>query len=531
MAKRQKPAAKKKASTKELSRGYLSVTVFVTGMSIMVLELMGSRVIGPYYGVSLYVWASLIATALIALALGYWLGGRVADKKGDPNLLYGFIVLAALLTVLIPVLRKPVLTLMSPMGVRFGALGSAIILFLLPVGALGTVSPYAVRLHARTLESVGSSAGNLYAISTIGSVLGTLLTGFVLIPSMAMNHILYGLGVLLAATAGVYWLSIKRFGRASATLVIILVFMTLLPSGGTSLSKLRRLGILLHHQKETPYGSLKIVDISGIRYMLLNGSFQGEMSLETGLSTSAYIHLMVAACHEYVHEAGRVLSIGLGGGCLATMLQELGMTVDTVEIDGDVIRAAERFFSYDTGKGSVIREDGRRYLQTTRERYDVVLLDAFASEAIPEHLLTAECFTQCKQLLGEKGLIAVNLVGFSTGPSSQVLRAVFQTVQTAFPHAAAWWIEQPGDPDPFGNLVILASRSELTPVDLADRMKQLGNISDQTLAGISLLPWPGRGPDPILTDQFNPVAAWNTATDLKIRRKLLEYLPSELLIG
>jgi spermidine synthase len=276
---------------------------------------------------------------------------------------------------------------------------------------------------------------------------------------------------------------------------------------------------------------MKIVDINGVRYMLLNGSFQGEMSLETGLSTSTYIHLMAAACREYAPDGRRVLCIGLGGGCLPAMLQGHGLAVDVVEIDGDVIRAASRFFSYDPGKGSAVREDGRRYLQTTNEEYDVVLLDAFASEAIPEHLLTVECFSQSKRILEDHGLLAVNLIGFSQGRDSRVLRAVLRTVQEAFPHTVAWWIEQPGDPDPFGNLVVVASQSELPEVDLIDVMRCRGDVSDKTLASISPLPSLDPGPGPVLTDQFNPVALWNSPIDLKIRGKLLKYMPSELLIG
>jgi spermidine synthase len=291
------------------------------------------------------------------------------------------------------------------------------------------------------------------------------------------------------------------------------------------------LGVLLQHQKETPYGSLKIVDIGDTRYMLLNGSFQGEMNLKTGLSTSAYIHLMAEASEAYAPSAQRALSIGLGGGCLATMLQKRGLIVDMVEIDGDVISASERFFSYRPGKGSVIQADGRRYLVTTDVTYDVVLLDAFASEAIPEHLLTAECFKQCKDIIGEEGLLAVNLVGFNEEPASQVLYTVYRTVKSVFPHTMAWWIEQPADPDPFGNLIILASPSRLQPVDLVDRMRGRGNLSDQMLASISQLLWPEDDAATVLTDQYNPLAAWNTPTDLKIRRKLLEYLPPELLIG
>ncbi len=509
----------------------LTATVFVTGFAIMVLELVGSRVIGPYYGVSLYVWASLIATAMVALALGYWLGGRIADAKVHPDYLYGAILVAAVLSVLIPVLRRPILQLTSPLGVRLGALTSALMLFLPPITALGVVSPYAVRLYARALEQVGRSAGTLYAISTVGSVLGTLITGFVLIPSLAMDKTLYFLGALLAVASTLYWVTRRKVPAAALGLAIAVVCVVSGSGSQTPPRELVRMGIRLLYRKETPYGQLKIIDAGGSRYMLVNGTYQGEVQLASGRSPAGYAQIIASARAEYAPEAARALVIGLGAGCLPSMLQQQGVTVDVVEIDDTVIEAAQRFFDYRPGDGRVTRADGRYVLETTRNSYDLIFLDAFASEAVPAHLLSREVFQRCDEVLQDPGLLGINVIGFRSGPQTRASRAILRTLQEVFPHTRVWWIPQPGGRGDFGNLIFLASRGPLPPRDLRRHEGFFEGIPAETVEGMTMLAWTDVGSGPVVTDDFNPLSSWNTPADLRIRREVLRYVPPALLLG
>jgi spermidine synthase len=509
----------------------LGSTVFITGMAIMVLELVGSRVIGPYYGVSLYVWASLIATAMVALAAGYWIGGRIADRKAHPDYLYGSILLAALLTVMIPVLRRPILGLTSPLGVRLGSLSSAVLLFLLPITALGVVSPYAVRLYARALETVGSSAGTLYAVSTVGSVFGTLLTGFVLIPSLAMDKTLYYLGAVLSLPVAIYWFTRKRYAPATLSVVLALGSVAMASIPQKPPPELARMGIRLLYQKETPYGQLKVIDVAGARYMLVNGTYQGEVELASGRSRAGYAQVIAASCARYTPRAERALVIGLGAGCLPTMLQELGLTVDVVEIDGTVIDVAQQFFPYRPAGGRVVRADGRYYLERSDESYDLIFLDAFASEAVPAHLLSIEVFERCAEMLRANGLLAVNLIGFRTGPDKRAPVAVLRTLRSVFPHTLIWWIPQLGGRGDFGNVILLASRIELPPFRLPTDTALFDGVPHHTAAGITLLHWEQPGEGPVVTDRFNPLASWNTPADLRIREEVLRYVPPALLLG
>ncbi len=178
----------------------LYITVFIAGASVMVIELLGTRLIAPFYGANLYVWSSLIAVAMIALASGYFIGGKWSNRAQQTGLLL-IIALAAVLTLIIPWLTHPVLLATDSLGLRGGTFASALILFSPSLSILGMVSPFAIKLATVRLEGVGSSAGTLYAISTVGSVVGTLLLGFFLFPLIGSREILIGLGIILSILA------------------------------------------------------------------------------------------------------------------------------------------------------------------------------------------------------------------------------------------------------------------------------------------------------------------------------------------
>ena len=189
---------------------YLIMTAMLCGALVMVIEVLGSRVIGPFFGVSLFVWTSLITVTLVALAAGYAAGGVLADKKADPDYLYAIILAAGLLVLAVPWSKAVVLKATLPLGLRLGALASALLLFGPSLFLLGCVSPYIVRLAAREMTSIGRTVGLFYALSTVGSFFGTLLTGFVLIAWLGVSRIFHVTGLLLIALAVVYFIIVKR---------------------------------------------------------------------------------------------------------------------------------------------------------------------------------------------------------------------------------------------------------------------------------------------------------------------------------
>ncbi|MEE8586023.1 MAG: fused MFS/spermidine synthase, partial [Acidobacteriota bacterium] len=205
-----------------MKKYYLPIVVFVSGAAVLAIEILGTRILGPFYGVSLFLWSALITVTLVALSIGYALGGRWADRGPVMARLYAIIAGAGLWTLLIPWFKTPLLVISEPFGLRAAVLVAAAVLFLPPLTLLGMVSPYAIRLRASSLEVVGRTAGDLFAISTVGGVIAALLTGFILIPNVGVNRLtlLTGGVLLLLAALGLLW---QRELRASPLLSALLV--------------------------------------------------------------------------------------------------------------------------------------------------------------------------------------------------------------------------------------------------------------------------------------------------------------------
>jgi len=209
--------------------GYLglAITLFVTGGAIMMLELVGTRIIAPYYGTTLYVWSSMITVTLVFLSVGYFLGGIIADKKPRFDMLYILVFLAGLYVIFIPAIGSTILIVSNSFGPRLGPLTSSFILFGIPMALLGMVMPYAIKLKTDRLTTLGVTVGNLYAIATVGSFVGTILTGFILIPSWGIDRIIYLISFLLFGVAS-GWFIINKVHRGLIAVAIVFILFSAL---------------------------------------------------------------------------------------------------------------------------------------------------------------------------------------------------------------------------------------------------------------------------------------------------------------
>lgn len=264
-------------------RVLLYATVATTGAAVMMLELLGTRIIGPFYGVSLYVWSSLISVALIALSLGYYLGGVVADRQTGFRLSYA-IALAGLSAVAIPFLSRPVMLLTNDLGMRGGAFVSALLLFTVPLTFLGMVGPQVIKMATLRREGVGMATGSVFAISTVGSVVGTLLLGFYLLPELGSRAVLYGVSAVLCLLAVIVALYEKRLGFDALGKVVIIGLVTgaglwLKVDEAPLVSKDYR----LVHEAESHYGWVRVIDDRArrVRWMLSDASVISAMRLDT----------------------------------------------------------------------------------------------------------------------------------------------------------------------------------------------------------------------------------------------------------
>jgi spermidine synthase len=303
------------------------------------------------------------------------------------------------------------------------------------------------------MATVGKSAGDIYALSTLGSVLGAVLSGFVLIPALAISQILYGTSILLVLLGALgYTLSQARIPMRELAAAGVACFLGFWPRQEAATN------ILL--SKDSPYGQIKILDFGAKRYLLVNGTTQSVASLDTYETESQYIHGLEWAA--LLRPARRALVIGVGAGLLPMLLEShYGMRVDSVDVDPEIIKAARKYFRF-SPQGQVSLEDGRTFLERGQERYGLIVLDAFSSETPPYHLFTREAFEAARRRLEPDGILAVNLVTLARGRGQLPWASAYKTLRQVFPQVRAF---QASDPyEDLGNVLFFCSQTPLREV-------------------------------------------------------------------
>lgn len=499
-----------------MRKHFVYTVVIISGASVLAIELLGTRVIAPFYGASLYLWSALISVTLAGLSLGYAIGGRWADRGATPTRFCVIIGLAGLWVTMTPWLRVPVLAISEPLGLRTAVLVAATILFFPPLTLLGMVSPYAIRLKANTLDVVGRTAGNLYAVSTLASVAAALVTGFILIPNLGVSRLLLAIGLLLmltAATGLIVWRG--RPGAVALLLVIALGTTTFLFAPALAADPT----LSLIAVEESPYAEIRVVDVDGTRLMLIDGSMHTGIDLTTGMPLFEYVHVLDIPRY-LLGEPGTMLLVGLGGGSVVKNWSDALWTVDAVEIDPAVTRIAKAHFGLEDDQATIYHVDGRQYLIGCYKTYDAIIMDAFGSSSIPFHLVTEEAFALVRSRLVPRGIVAVNVQ--CVGWHDPIVSSLAATLNRQFAHVLALPIAEP--PDQLGNLVLLASDRELVMyADLSlpdyrfsaeyDRAHAWDNRFTVDTTGVM-----------ILTDDKNPIEVWSERVNLVSRRQLHEAL-------
>ena len=511
---------------------YLYLVVFVGGAAVLAIEILGTRILGPFYGVSLFLWSALITVTLVALSAGYAIGGRWADRGASPSRLYYLLLAAGLWTLVIPWLRDPILVVAEPFGLRFAVLVAAFILFAPPLTLLGMVSPYAIRVRASSLSVVGTTAGDLYAISTVGSVVAALLTGFVLIPSVGVGRLTLMTGALLLVTglAGLALGLSSRKRQLAALSVVPLAPIALwgLPSDGPDPGH----GLLAVEQ--SPYAEIRVLDTPDkrTRFLVIDGGTHTIVNPATGESLFPYVALMgLARC--IAEGPGRMLLIGAGGGSVIKDFAAEGWGVDAVEIDPVVVKMAREHFGLADSEARVFVMDGRQFLISHDDRYDIIAMDAFGSSSIPFHLVTQEVFGLIASRLKPGGLLAINLE--SNGWDGPVVKAIAATLKPHFGEVLALPSER--SRKDLGNVVLFASNSplELRP-DPEGKPNGRFDCEAYYWNRNANLGWNRRFlPDtvgvPVLTDDLNPVDLWSEGTNLVARKDLHSYFSEHGLLS
>ena len=490
-------------------RGFLLLLVaFLSGAILMALELVGSRVLAPHFGGSIFVWGSLIGVFLAALSIGYFIGGKMVDRWPRAGLLAACLALAGLYVLLLPAYKDTVCLRVSDAfrDDRAGSLMACMILFFAPGLLMAVTSPFVIRLTARSVSQVGRTAGMVYAVSTVGSIVGTLGTAFYLVSAMGTRNLLYLLAVSLIFTALIA-LALAQSRRGGAT-VAALAFL-LLPLQ-PSLAAER---VLL--ERDSSYHRLLVTEDSSYRWLRADNIWHTQMDRKDpqgrGLPYSDYVDLAFL----YNPNIKSVLVIGLGGGTVPKRFVRdyPQVTVDAVEIDPAVIKIAQRYFFVEPGPRLKVHEsDGRQFLRRTKRKWDMILLDAYYADTVPFFLTTREFFTLAKSRLNPGGVLVNNVVGQVNGPRSKFFRSVYKTMAGVFPQMSAVMVAESGAE--WKNIEVFGvnARGRTSLADLRKCAAQLkGKLikDDKLLSRLDgYLTEPVRTKDvPELTDDYAPVDA------------------------
>jgi|CXWL01.1.fsa_nt_gi spermidine synthase len=413
-----------------LARFRFATIVFLGGAVLMALEILGSRLLAPHFGSSVYVWGSIISVFLAALSVGYVWGGRLADR--EPTLAgLGRAVVFAGVGLAVLLLFGPRLAALlggwtgpTPLG----TLLAATVLFAPSSVLLATLSPYAIRLAAHDLDRVGGTAGRLYALSTAGSLAGTLVCTFGLVQWFSLSA---ALAILVATTASTAFLALASAGRREAPSLVLALGLLVLAAFGHSRGPSQD-GVV--YERMTPYQTIRVEDRSGVRYLSSDRVLHGAVRRSDGQPVMYYIRTFPILL-AYQSEARSLLYLGMGSGQGATYLQDRvpSLSVDLVEVDPAMVEVASRFLGFTEGPNRrVHRQDARTFLAASEERWDVIVADTYIGLSVPFHLTTREFLAEVRRHLTDDGVFVINL---ASGLGDPFPRAIAKTVLEEFPGA------------------------------------------------------------------------------------------------
>ncbi|WP_447978181.1 fused MFS/spermidine synthase [Candidatus Nitrospira bockiana] len=425
------------------------MTAFATGAVVMALEILGSRLLAPVFGNSLFVWGALIGVILAAMSTGYAMGGWLADRYQSGAVLAWLLVVSGGWTLLLAGVGQPVMFTVSSwvQDPRWGPCLAATVLLAPPAFCLSGVLPALLRLSIVDLGHLGRHTGRMIAVSTIGSLLGTWGTAFYLLTWLGNLMLITLLGtVQLVLALGWWWrtmaLQSRVMAKVSGTALVLAIGAAL---GWLALHPVHVLSAPLY-QEDSPYQQLRIREDDLFRYLILDRTFHAVMWKADPVELYLpYSQLMMAALAIHP-EPKRALILGHGGGSLAKWLAHRWpeLEVDTVEVDPSVAWAAERYFAYrPPPTHQVYVKDARAFLRGSDRRYDIIWLDVFARHLIPFHLTTQEFFQELRSHLDADGVLAANLASSGEGPDLQRAAAVVETLKSVFPIVEAFGVKGP----------------------------------------------------------------------------------------
>ena len=485
----------------------LALICFLAGASVMIIEISANRLLAPHFGNSIYTWTALIGVVLIALSGGAWLGGVLADKVGRVDLLATLLTGAAVLTMLIPALNTLLSPSLSNGGLISGPVMISLFLFALPAVLLGAVSPASVRFYSMVNQDrqVGHAAGVISMLGSLGSFVGTFISGFFLLSAFSVKAIFIGTGILLLVLALLaFWMARKpaknQAGSAVAVGMAGIIGMLVEPAAAKDVI----------HQANSFYHQIQVTEPEGNpgeRYLKLDSTMEGGMRMSDGGLVLEYQNYWRLALLNEELKIRRALFIGAGAFGMPEELSRVvaGSHVDVVEIDPAVIAVGRQFFKLDEHpQVHAHASDARRYLNQSEGNYDLIFGDAYnGRQHIPAHLVTQEFFQSVNAKLSPNGVFLMNLISALQGDRSELFAHVLGTLRAVFPHVEVFTVG--GGGTEAQNIILLASHQSwkrwLEDKSYLPSSSQYRMVANRVRE--ALLPEAGKP----FTDDWNPVEA------------------------
>jgi len=485
---------------------FLASIAFSSGAIVMALEIVGSRIITPVFGSSTTTWGILIGIILTGLALGYFVGGRISDSKPSTEKLCSIVFSTGLFILFIPFISQSLIEFFIEImpTASSATFFSTLTIFGSPAILLGFVSPYAIKLAAKTLHKIGTTTGNLYSISTLGSISGTFLTIFVLIPFFEIQNLILAFGFILIG------ISIIGLGKIPKIIAFTLILVFIVNSGTLNMDNPLGFASGVLVEQETPYSSLIVVEEDNFRTMYIDGTINSSMDLADPNKLVLYYTKSFHLANLISPEIDKVLFVGGGGfsGPKSFFHSYDQVNIEVSEIDPVVIKAAkDYFFVPDNQRLSIINEDSRVHLTKTENQYDAIILDAYKGYTIPFHLMTEEFYKLLDKKLTKDGIVVSNFIGTLEGMNSKLFNSTYKTMSGVFPKVYVF-PSNVKSTDYRQNITILALKGE----SIADFEKILKNNLECNVPELDCEKFFKNYYSPTfddnaltLTDQFSPV--------------------------
>ncbi len=509
-------------------RAYLYLLVFGVGAGTLAIELAAARLLDPWFGNSQIVWAALISLVLACLALGAWIGGRVGDRSPRLLPLLAVVMVSGTATAVIPVMAQPVLQLAIrdllevEAGLLLAAMLAVAVLLTFPLVLLGAVTPWVVRIALSSVNTGGRTAGSLYAVGTVGSILGTLAPVLWLVPSYGTRRtfLLIGLWLILLALCGTPWVARRQHatGFVGVLMMAALLGFDVL-SGSTSIRPGPVAGSIpsqLLYEEESRYNYIAVREAGGERWLKLNegNGIHSVWHPDHILSHGIWDYFLLApwfSADPPDPATARVLVIGLAAGTVSSLWTDVygPAPITGVELDPAILEVGREWFAMDRPNLTAVAADGRQWLsrQDPSEAWDVVLVDAYRVPYIPFHLTTVEWFELVDDHLEPNGVVAMNVGRTETDLS--LVEAMVTTMSAVWPQVLV--LEEPVPEGVLGNVLVVGVREPASVGVFADNIAGLpGHLPEEfrAFAATTVEQIRVEGPNPdlrIWTDDQAPI--------------------------